>query len=244
MAISKPHIYLENWVRGTLRDPGQHFTRRTPRHCPICSFSGYFLTANRLPESRCPNCSSKERDRVFQLALQQQAIDVTDKKILHFSPERPFWRRWRHLPGYVSGDVKKNKVANTQIDVTKIQFGDQSFDLLICHHVLEHVPDDKQAMAECFRVLKSGGTAFFSVPLRDDSAETFEPPVSMPKEEVERICGWDHKRIYGQDFPGKLKAAGFEVSEVQFSSAEAERFQLRSNLVDGQSLDRVFMARK
>lgn len=244
MTISQPLIYMENLFRGTLRDPGQLFRARSRWECPICNFKGHFLTSNRRIESRCPNCSSKERDRIFQLYLTRAGIDVTGKRILHFSPERPFWRKWRHLPGYVSGDVKKNKVANTAIDVTHIQFEDETFDLLVCHHVLEHVPDDARGMRECYRVLKKGGTAFFSVPLDETRDVTFTPPETMPREEVDRICGWDHKRIYGRDFADKLRAAGFDVAPVAYTDEEAQRFRLLSDLKQDQDFNKVFVAKK
>ena len=101
--------------------------------------------------------------------------------------------------------------------------------------MLEHVPADKKAMAECFRVLKVGGLAVFSVPL-SENAKTWEPPEGMPVEEVERICGWDHKRYYGQDFDDKLSEAGFSVTRFCCNEEEKSKFCLYE--------DTIFISRK
>lgn len=238
-------IVAQEYARGFLRNPGQFLKHRPSRTCPVCKFTGRFLDVGPRPEARCPNCSSKERDRIMGLYLQKNAIRMDDKAILHFSAERPFFRRWKNFPGYVAGDVKRSKVANAIVDITDIQFADGHFDYLICHHVLEHVPDDAKGMRECYRVLKSGGTAFFSVPLDMEREQTWEPPPGMPKEEIERICGWDHVRLYGRDFKAKLEAVGFKVGEISFTPEEAERFRLaeRHGLAL-QGLDKIFVCTK
>ena len=100
-------------------------------------------------------------------------------------------------------------------------------------------------MRECFRVLKPGGTAFFSVPLDQNRAETWEPPPGMPAAEIERICGWDHVRLYGRDFPDKLAAVGFTVDEIRFSAEDGERSRLtEKHALEPQGLDRIFVCRK
>jgi SAM-dependent methyltransferase len=231
-------VFAQEIVRGTLRDPLQHLRRRTVRHCPICDYKGYFLSAGRRQEARCPNCASKERDRIFGLHLKKRGFDPAGKKILHFSAERPFFHRWRKLEGYVAGDIKKSRVANAVVDITRIQFPDNTFDVLICHHVLEHVPDDAKAIAECFRVLKPGGEAYFSVP-QANAHDTWEPPPGMPKAEVEEICGWDHVRMYGLDFPERLARAGFKAQQLKVTPEEDATHRLQSR-----GIDNVYVAAK
>jgi hypothetical protein len=136
-------VFIEEWVRGTLRDPFQHFKKRAIRSCPICDYNGFFISAGHRTEARCPNCSSKERDRTFGLYLKNNNLNFKGKNIIHFSPERPFWRIFKSYPNYVSGDIKISKLCNTIIDITDIQFSDEFFDVLICHHVLEHVKQTK-----------------------------------------------------------------------------------------------------
>ncbi len=166
-------VFAQEYLRAAVRKPGQFLQARPARLCTICGHEGRFLDVGPRPEARCPNCSSKERDRIMGLYLRANRLDLADKAVLHFSPERPFFRLWKDNPRYVAGDVKISKVANAVVDITNIQFADDHFDYLICHHILERVPDDAQGMRECFRVLKPGGTAFFSVPLDQSRAETW-----------------------------------------------------------------------
>jgi SAM-dependent methyltransferase len=241
-------VYFEEWARATLRDPLQHVTKRQRRECPVCGFHGLFIRAMTLPvntiDKRCPNCSSLPRHRRLGLFLSRNQIDVRGKHVLHLSPERCFWRQWRDAPNYVSGDVKKSRVANTTVDVTNIQFPDNHFDYVFCNHILEHVPDDRRGMHECFRVLKPDGLAVFSVPLFDNGRQTFEPPPTMPKREVERICGWDHKRIYGLDFVDRLAEAGFTTWEIMFSDEDEARHRVTDEQKGEQDANRVFVAGK
>jgi len=224
-------VLAEELTRGTLRDPLQHFRKRHVRKCTLREFSGYFLSAGSRQEARCPNCASKERDRIIGLSMKQQGIDVRGKRILHFSAERPFFRQWKRMEGYVAGDIKRSAVANAMVDVTAIQFPNDHFDLVICNHVLEHVPNDRKGIAEIFRVLKPGCLAYMSVPQRDEY-DTWEPPAGMTKAEVERICGWDHVRFYGLDFPDRLREAGFQAQKIEYTPEQGETHRLNAGGVD------------
>lgn len=234
-------VFFEEWARGTLRDPLQHFTRRMRRECCVCGFKGLFIRSGRV-DVRCPNCSSRERDRLLGRYLARNNIDIRGKHVLHFSPERCFWRQWRNEPDYVSGDVKNSRVADSFVDVTRIPFPDEHFDLIFCNHILEHVVEDRQGMRECFRVLKPSGLAIFSVPLFENGRETFEPPPGMSKREIKRICGWDHKRIYGFDFLDRLHEAGFETEEITCTPEEAVKYRTTFDKIGDQSSHRVFIA--
>lgn len=208
----------KHWIRGTIYDPGQHFRPRTPRICPCCDYSGQFVSSGKYKTDsfRCPNCASRPRDRQIALMIEELGLSLHDKRILHFAPEWPLFRKLRAQPGYVGGDIRRRPHANAIVDITSIQFPDRSFDLIICNHVLEHVPDEAKALSECLRVLKTDGQAIFSVPLQRGRTETWEPAEGTPKAEIERICGWDHVRLYGEDFPLRLAKHGFVATPMSY----------------------------
>jgi SAM-dependent methyltransferase len=98
-----------------------------------------------------------------------------------------------------------------EMDVTSIQYPDDCFDVIYCSHVLEHVPDDRAAIRELYRVLKPGGWAILQVPISADA--TFEDPTVTDPDARERLFGQDdHVRRYGPDYADRLAAAGFLVS--------------------------------
>jgi len=221
-------IQCKEWTRGAWRDPVQFFQPRQRRECSCCGYQGLFVSAsrNRQREYRCPNCASRPRDRQIALILQRHAIGLSGKRILHFAPEWWLFRRLRHQEGYVGGDVIRRRNANARVDITAIDFPDDHFDVLICNHVLEHVPEDSKAMAECARVLKPGGKAIFTVPIKNARPRTWEPPADMPIREVEAVCGRDHKRLYGLDMTERLGVAGFTTQTLWFTADETRRFRL------------------
>ena len=188
-------------------------------------------------DARCPYCGSRERDRIIALYWRRTPWDFAGKDTLHFSPEKSIWPMIHHHPRYVSSDVQPHKRAARVLDIQKLDLPDQSFDYLICNHVLEHVPDDSSAMGECFRVMRPSAQALFSVPLDTERAETWNPPPGTPQVEIERICGRLHVRLYGLDFPDLLRGHGFAVSEIPVSDEDDARYRLRAPLVD-----KVFVA--
>ncbi len=184
-------------------------------YCPVChTWDREFLTFGliRRPNARCPTCQSLERHRLVWCFFQRctDLLQPPRKKMLHFAAEAMIashLSRLDHLE-YITADLLLP--AMVKVDITNIQFADQTFDVVYCSHVLEHVPDDRQAMRECYRILKAGGWAVFMVPLF--SAPTIEDPSITDPKERERLFGQiDHVRKYGPDFEDRLKDAGFAV---------------------------------
>ena len=98
-----------------------------------------------------------------------------------------------------------------KMDITDIQYPDESFDVIYCSHVLEHVVDDRKAMSEFRRVLKSDGWAILLVPITVET--TYEDPsIVDPAERLKHFGQDDHVRRYGKDYVERLRAAGFKVS--------------------------------
>jgi SAM-dependent methyltransferase len=171
---------------------------------------GYRLTL-------CPFCFSADRERLIYYYLKNKTdiFNLKEKvKILHIAPGESLKKRLNSYSSvdYTSGDMNPSP-GDIKIDITDIKFEDNSFDIIICCHVLEHVLDDKKAMKEIFRVLKPGGFAILQVPISRHLSETFEDPsVVSPEEREEKFGQKDHVRVYGRDYGEKLKEAGFKLS--------------------------------
>jgi SAM-dependent methyltransferase len=183
--------------------------------CPCCeSTFSRFLPHRGRSHAKCPRCGALERHRALWLFLEQET-DLFERPgaMLHVAPEYAFLRRLSTTAGlrYVTGDFD-SALADHQLDVMDLPFEAGSFDFLICNHVLEHVEDDRLAMAEINRVLKPGGWAILMCPIDCRRATTFEDPSIVTPEQRHRVYGQDdHARLYGRDYAERLAAAGFSV---------------------------------
>ncbi|MDC6406505.1 MULTISPECIES: class I SAM-dependent methyltransferase [Maribacter] len=168
-----------------------------------------------------PSTLSLERHRLLWLFLKNDTNFFQDTlKVLHFAPEQAFYKRFKKLKNlaYTTTDLN-SPLADVKADICNLPFESNSFDVILCNHVLEHIPDDTKAINELFRVLKPGGWGVFQIP-QDLSREiTFEDHSITDKKERARIFGqYDHVRIYGRDFFEKLRSVGFRVYEIDMTS--------------------------
>jgi predicted SAM-dependent methyltransferase len=188
--------------------------------CPCCegqfrTFISYTTYGGKLREkAMCPRCSSVERHRLLWLYLKNQTNLFTEKiKLLHFAPEYYFKHKFSGLRNleYYTADLA-SPLAEVKMDITNILYEDNFCNVILCNHVLEHIPDDKKAMQELFRVLKPGGWAILQVPIDLNLENTFEGPSIVSPEEREKLFGqYDHVRQYGRDYKNKLEQVGFKV---------------------------------
>ncbi len=185
-----------------------------------------------------PSTLSLERHRLLWLYLQNETnflkpqfgldTKITNSKlsVLHFAPEQCFLKRFRDLKhiDYTTTDLL-SPIADVKADICDLPFKDNSYDMIFCNHVLEHIPDDTKAMQELYRVLKPKGMAILQIPQDLNRATTFEDNSITDKDERAKIFGqYDHVRIYGRDYFDKLRSIGFKVDEVDYTanlSAEA-----------------------
>ncbi|MDY6905434.1 MAG: methyltransferase domain-containing protein [Thermodesulfobacteriota bacterium] len=166
--------------------------------------------------STCPRCLSSDRERLVYLYLfkEKKYILCDTLKLLHVAPEYNLAIKLKSNSKmhYLSADLNAS-LADTQMDITNIQEHDETYDVIICNHVLEHIPDDLQAMSELYRVLKKGGFAILQVPISLILEKTFEDPSVSTSEERESVFGHkEHVRIYGNDYRLRLEKAGFSVT--------------------------------
>lgn len=146
---------------------------------------------------------------------QRPAFETTPTRLLHLAPEYCLETRFRQLPNidYVTADLEAP--ADLQLDLTDCSLPDESFDLVLCLHILEHIPDDAAAMHELRRIIRPDGTVVLDVPFSEHD-ETFEPTTTNPRERLRLLGQSDHVRLYGRsDFRRRLEEAGFEVSLVR-----------------------------
>lgn len=180
-----------------------------------------------------PSTLSLERHRLLWLYLNRETDFFTaPKKVLHFAPEQAFYKRFRKQANleYITTDLE-SPLADVKADICNLPFESDAFDVILCNHVLEHIPDDTQAMKELFRVLKPGGMGIFQIPQDLNRAVTFEDNSITDRQERARVFGqYDHVRIYGRDYFNKLRSIGFVVNEVDYtallSTDEIERYCL------------------
>ena len=183
-----------------------------------------------------PGNGAHSRQRLVWHFLKHR-IGILSKpmQVLHIAPELAFMRilqqqkHLEYLPGdkMVAGYSDQKGVRN--LDLTVLDLESDRFDLLICNHVLEHIPDDAAAMREMYRVLKKGGQAVITVPIDEKLPRTYEDPsISSPADRKKHFGQWDHVRFYSMDIEQRLERAGFQVEVVrygrEFTKEEYDRF--------------------
>jgi predicted SAM-dependent methyltransferase len=172
------------------------------------------------PNVLSPSTLSLERHRLLWLFLKNETdFFTTDKKVLHFAPEQAFYKRFRKMKNldYTTTDLN-SPLADVKADICNLPFEDNTYDLIFCNHVLEHISDDTKAMQELYRVLKKGGMGIFQIPQDLNRKTTFEDNSITDRKERAKIFGqYDHVRIYGRDYFDKLRSIGFNVNEIDYS---------------------------
>lgn len=198
-------------------------------------FLSYGYTSIRK-NALCPGTLSLERHRLLWLYLTRET-PLLDKNltVLHVAPEQVFYdifKRYDHWE-YTTTDLH-SPLAHVKADICSLPFENDAFDLILCNHVLEHIPDDRQAMTELFRVLKKGGTLIAQVPLDASRAKSFEDDTVTDSKERALLFGqYDHVRVYGKDFYARLEEVGFAVKAVnllkKLSPEEISTYALPQN---------------
>lgn len=211
-------------------------------HCPVCGWRfDAFAPAWNREGATCWRCGAHERHRALWLFLTRARPELLDgaRRLLHFAPEDWFARRLGRRPGlaYVTADLDPEK-GQLQLDLTGLDLPDASFDAILCSHVLEHIPDDRRAMAELHRVLDPGGWCVVMVPIDLERETTYEDfSITDPAERARAFWQEDHVRVYARDIEERLTGAGFRV-EVWEPPAE---LRVRHGLL---AADLVFCCRK
>lgn len=178
----------------------------------------------------CPRCGSLERHREGWLVLREQTnlFSGDPLRVLHVAPEPSMESLLRKLPNldYITGDLLTGG-TDMVLDLTAIDAPDDSFDVILCSHVLEHIPDDRQAMREMRRVLRPGGFAYNVVPVDPNRAVTYEDPsITTEAGRLKAFGQADHVRWYaGPDFEQRLRDSGWTVDRARVGG-DRDRYAL------------------
>ena len=213
-------IRISYWVRPlfSLLLRGKRYTDPIDNR----SFRTFLLYGYEYPRDNVlsPSTLSLERHRLLWLYLKTETnFFSAPLKVLHFAPEQAFYKRFRTQKNleYVTTDLN-SPLADIKADICDLPFKDDEFDIILCNHVLEHIPDDTKAMQELHRILKPGGMGIFQIPQDMGREITFEDDsITDPVERAKIFGQYDHVRVYGRDYFDKLRTIGFTVNEVNYS---------------------------
>ena len=205
-------------------------------HCCVCgktffrfskfrggwrAFSAYLhnlkWTGSDFDHFWCPFCRSHDRERHLILFCERLGFweRMAGASVLHIAPEKKLAARIEACgpARYVKGDLVPSREGVERLDVTDIPYAADTFDWILCNHVLEHVPDDAKALRELYRVLKPGGHAILQTPFASGLAATLEDPAEIDSDakRIEFYGQEDHVRLYGRDLFDRIRAAGFTL---------------------------------
>lgn len=251
------HARIRGRVTRTIRREALY--RGKDLECPICDATfSRFADFRGRPQAHCPACLSAERHRLLWLYLRDETSHLhAAGDVLHVAPEAGIARRLRGAPGirYLSIDIDGSR-AMVAADLTALQFRDCSFAVVICSHVLEHVPDDRAAIAEIHRVLRPGGTAYLQHPVDYSLTRTVEHLSTAsvpPAERLARFGHEEHVRTYGRDLCDRLQEAGFMVTIERYIDRlpadvvrrhRLEALPAASKRPPGERIDDIYVCRR
>ena len=219
-------IKIKQLIKSIIRSITSVFYAGKRFCCPICggdfrklkAFKGIFYVKGNLvnhytENAICPKCGSDTRHRFLVSFINKNDLLKSGIKLLHFAPEQCIYDLISKNTSieYHCCDINPSAYYRAvKIDITDIQYPKNSFDAVICCHVLEHIKDDTKALKELYRILKPGGWVLVSIPIYGE--KTFED-VSLDSKGREKMYGIEsHLRMNGLDFRKKITAAGFDVN--------------------------------
>ncbi|MDY3979568.1 MAG: methyltransferase domain-containing protein [Tidjanibacter sp.] len=218
------------------------FYRGSRYECPVCGQRfrkmlpyGYVV---QRPNALCPHCMALERHRLLWLYIVRETDLLTvPHRMLHIAPESCFIGRLRKAMGnnYVTADLE-SPLADVKMNIEQMPFADEEFDVVFCNHILEHVDDDRCAIAELYRVMRPGSWGVVLSPVNPSRTTTYEDPTIVSPEARREAFGQpDHLRDYGTDFADRLREGGFRVDQIDYfarlTTAEQLRYALRPETI-------------
>lgn len=228
-------------------------------YCPVCCTVG--VTFNPLPNFyiqnamlhgyahfgkgemtalntySCCKCGASDRERLYAYWLETKisaGLFSSSARAIHFAPEKSladYIRRSKAFADYQTADLMMEH-TDYRVDLMHLPFADSSYDFFICSHVLEHVPDDRTAIGELFRITRRGGLGILMAPVIVDLPQTIEDPSVTDEAGRWRLFGQnDHVRLYShRDYVARILKSGFilqQLSQNYFGSNTFKRLGLK-----------------
>ncbi len=222
--VPKPVMNLRLLVRGII-----NLSQADKRECNLCGYSGRFWPIGNPPRrgAVCGKCESVERQRLMGLWVEANPGIVDGAKILHFAPESELSRLFKSRSSeYRSVDLNP-RAADMVINIEDIDLPDESVELVVCSHVLEHV-DDAKALHEIHRILTPGGRALLLFPIVEGWDHTYENPAhTSPDDRTKYFGQFDHVRMFGRDVRDRIEHAGFSLTEFTAEEPSVACYGLR-----------------
>lgn len=218
-------------------------------YCNLCNqtFRKFKSKGNNIIVRRnavCPKCESLERTRVLNEFLKNETeIFLKPLKVLHIAPEKCIYDLIKKTNcEYIDGDINP-ALATHQIDITDIKYSDNYFDLIICAHVLGHVPDEKKAISELYRVLNTTGKLIVQTLIGKNSITLEDNNIILPHERLKIYGEHDLVRLHGLDFSNRLKIENTKVTTIDYKNTFTKKEQEKFCFGDGQR-ELIFLCKK
>jgi hypothetical protein len=194
--------------------------------CPLCNYKNHSFIhlCNSLEislNSACQNCDSRSRHRGLYFLYRKYLLNSSEKKILHFAPEKSLKKAIKSFADhqYFTTDLNMIDVNFPREDVQALKFKDNSFDIILINHVLEHVPNDNKAMSEISRTLKDNGCAIITIPGNWKKMKTkiFDKPNKN-----------GHYRDYGFEVINKLQNHFRSINKVNLFRFDGKKHAIKN----------------
>ncbi len=230
--LKNPKPYAVATVERIKRKLREKLNKGNVVHCEICLWDG-----TKFFKGKCPKCNSLPRTRLIPFSLRYFNLISSDLKILHIAPNRNEHKyvksTFEKINQYDRLNIRKAPHINIVQDITKTNITDNTYDLVIVWHVLEHIVEDHKAASEIYRILKAKGNLLMSVPIYPTgNLKTYEDP-AIKYEDYEKVHGHDdHCRSCGMDYYERFEAVGFSTQVLdEYAAEDIEKYGLSRNHV-------------
>ena len=204
---------IEKLIRGLVSLP----YRGSRYECNVCEtkLRKFIILDN--GNKLCPNCGSLPRTRRLWDLIK---FDLEGKTVLHFSPSNSLNQRIvkSNVKKYITTDYEGEFQADEQYDIQAIELPDNSIDIVLCYHILEHIPNDRDAIDELYRTLKPGGVCYIQTPFKDGNIYE-DDTITSPEDRLNHFGQEDHLRIYSvEGLKSRLEKSGFIVEVLTYEN--------------------------